>query len=406
MQTSRSEKSGDSSRAPGRASSGDSTRSPERSPTDGNARTPERASTQFLKLEGVTRIVEGETHLHPIDLEFAPGSFTSLLGHTRAGKTTLLRVIAGLDAPSSGRIRWGLDDITKLHVRERGVAMVYQQFINYPSLTVYENIASPLRVQKRESAAIIDRRVREMAESLGLTPLLGRLPAELSGGQQQRTAIARALVKDAKLVLLDEPLANLDYKLREELRAQLRELLERRGATAVYATAEPDEALLLGGRTVVLDEGRVLQSGPALSVYVHPNNQRVAQVFSDPQLNLLDLEVIAKGKGRLGGADNVPLAPPLSALAPGRYRLGVRANQLELARSSPEDLRLATTLLIDEVTGSATLLHVACGDAALTARLPGVQRRALGSSVELFVRPERVFVFDLEGRLIEPAVVS
>jgi glycerol transport system ATP-binding protein len=359
-----------------------------------------------LRLQGVTRVVDGETHLHPIDLEFEPGSFTSLLGRTRAGKTSLLRVIAGLDVPSSGRICWGEDDVTRVHVRERGVAMVYQQFINYPSLTVYENIASPLRVQKREGVASIDRRVREIAEQLGLTPLLSRLPAELSGGQQQRTAIARALVKDAKLVLLDEPLANLDYKLREELRAQLRELFERRGSIVVYATTEPDEALLLGGRTAVLDEGRVLQLGPALSVYVRPNSQRVAQVFSDPQLNLLDLEVGANGQGQLGGADDVPLARPLSALAPGRYRIGVRANHLHLAPSESTDLRLATTMLIDEVTGSATLLHVACGDAALTARVPGVQRRALGAAVDLFVAPERLFVFDLDGRLIEPAVVS
>jgi glycerol transport system ATP-binding protein len=359
-----------------------------------------------LKLQGVTRVVDGELHLHPIDLEFEPASFTSLLGRTLAGKTTLLRLMAGLDVPSSGRMYWGPDDVTRVHVRERGVAMVYQQFINYPSLTVYENIASPLRVQRRESAASIDRRVRELAEVLGLVPLLERLPSELSGGQQQRTAIARALVKDAKLVLLDEPLANLDYKLREELRALLRELFARRGSIVVYATTEPDEALLLGGRTVVLDEGRVLQIGPARSVYVRPNSQRVAQVFSDPQLNLLELEIGANGKARCGGADDVALAGPLSVLTAGRYRIGVRAHHLRLAPSSDTDLRLATTMLIDEVTGSATLLHVACADAALTARVPGVQRRALGSALDLFVAPQHLFVFDLDGSLIESTAGS
>jgi glycerol transport system ATP-binding protein len=363
---------------------------------------PRAEAARPLKLAGVTRIVDGEVHLHPIDLELEPGSFTSLLGRTRAGKTSLLRVMAGLDRPSAGRLYWGSEDVTHVHVRERHVAMVYQQFINYPSLSVYENIAAPLRARGHESATGIDRRVRELAELLGLTPLLGRLPAELSGGQQQRTAIARALVKDARLVLLDEPLANLDYKLREELRAELRELLQRRGSIVVYATAEPDEALLLGGQCAVLDEGRLLQVGAASAIYARPASQRVAQVFSDPQLNLLELEIDAQGQARVASAE-VPPSPALSALAPGRYRLGVRANHLQLAPSSPTDLRLATTMSIDEVIGSATLLHVSCGEAALTARLAGVQRRALGSALELFVAPERVFVFDLDGRLIVPA---
>jgi glycerol transport system ATP-binding protein len=357
-----------------------------------------------LRLQGVTRIVNGETHLYPTDMQFEPGSFTSLLGRTRAGKTTLLRLLAGLDTPNSGQVYSGTEDITNLHVRERGVAMVYQQFVNYPSLSVYENIASPLRLRKGESAASIDRRVREVAELLGLGPLLPRLPAELSGGQQQRTAIARALVKDANLVLLDEPLANLDYKLREELRTQLRDLFERRGSIVVYATAEPDEALLLGGRCAVLDEGRVLQVGPALSVYARPNSQRVAQVFSDPQLNLLDLEIGTNGKARVGSTSDVPLWHALRRLTPGRYRIGVRANHLQLTPSSSTDLRLATTMLIDEVTGSATLLHLACGETTLTARLSGIHRQTLGAQVDLFVAPERLFVFDLEGSLLEPAL--
>jgi glycerol transport system ATP-binding protein len=357
-----------------------------------------------LKLQGVTRTVDGELHLHPIDLVLEPGSFTSLLGRTGAGKTSLLRVMAGLDRPSAGRLYWGAEDVTHVHVRERQVAMVYQQFINYPSLSVYENIAAPLRVRRREGAAGIDRRVRELAELLGLSALLERLPAELSGGQQQRTAIARALVKDARLVLLDEPLANLDFKLREELRPELRELLARRGSIVVYATAEPDEALLLGGQCAVLDAGHLLQLGTASSIYARPASQRVAQVFSDPQLNLLELEIGPHGQARIESAE-VPPSRALSVLAPGRYRLGVRANHLQLAPSSPTDLRLATTVSIDEVTGSATLLHVTCGEAALTARLSGVQRRALGSALELFVSPERVFVFDLDGRLIEPAAV-
>ncbi|MEY4582659.1 MAG: hypothetical protein RL701_7362, partial [Pseudomonadota bacterium] len=373
-------------------------------------RTPAQRDVPALKLHRVSRVVDGEPHLSEIDLELAPGSFNVVLGRTRAGKTSLLRVLAGLDHPSQGRLLLGTgeQDITRRSVRERGVAMVYQQFVNYPSLTVYDNIASPLRLQKapRHPQTEIDRRVREAAELLGLTPFLMRLPAELSGGQQQRTAIARALVKDANLVLLDEPLANLDYKLREELRVQLRAIFAARGATVVYATAEPDEALLLGGRTAVIHEGRLLQVGSTLSVYEQPNCQVVAEVFSDPQLNLFDLEVAQQAGTKaiqIGHADHMiqvgtASTHALQSLPTGRYRVGVRAHHLRLAPSSEADLRLRASTLIDEVTGSATLLHMAFGSVTLTAQLPGIHRRALGSIVELFIAPERLIVFHQDGR--------
>ncbi|HEX4352844.1 MAG TPA: ABC transporter ATP-binding protein [Polyangiales bacterium] len=350
----------------------------------------------------MTRIVNGETHLAEVDLVIEPGSFNVLLGRTRAGKTSLLRVMAGLDHADGGTLGWGDRDVTDLGVRERDVAMVYQMFVNYPSLTVYDNIASPLRARRHLSASARDAKVREVAALLGLTPFLSRLPAELSGGQQQRTAIARALAKDASLVLLDEPLANLDYKLREELRRELRKLFDAGGATVVYATAEPDEALLLGGRTIVLDEGRVLQVGPALDVYLEPNSQRVSENFSDPQLNVIDLEVSETGRGRLGSEAELSLPAPLSSLSKGRYRAGIRANHLRLQRQSSEDLRLVATALVDEVTGSSTLVHTACGEITLTAQLPGIHRHPLGSSIELFVAPDRLLLFDLQGRRIGP----
>src|SRR5204862_529458 len=197
------------------------------------------------------------SHISDVTLELPHGSLTVLLGPTLAGKTSLMRLMAGLDAPTSGRIRFDGADVTGVPVARRNVAMVYQQFINYPSLTVYENIASPLRVARRPRDEI-ERRVKEIAALLKLESVLSRLPLELSGGQQQRTAIARALVKQARLVLLDEPLANLDYKLREELRTELPRIFEASGAIFVYATTEPSEALLLGGNTLCMWEGEVL----------------------------------------------------------------------------------------------------------------------------------------------------
>src|SRR5207244_232046 len=182
------------------------------------------------------------------------------LGTTLAGKTTLMQLMAGLDGPTSGEVWFRGRNVTGIPVQKRNVAMVYQQFINYPNFSVYENIASPLRVGGRNETEI-DAQVKSIAELLRLTPMLDRRPSELSGGQQQRTAIARALVKNADLVLLDEPLANLDYKLREELRTELPRIFEASGAIFVYATTEPSEALLLGGNTLCMWEGEVLQHG-------------------------------------------------------------------------------------------------------------------------------------------------
>ena len=197
-----------------------------------------------VTLEGVTRAVDGIATIRNVSLTLERGTLSVLLGPTLSGKTSIMRLLAGLDRPTTGRVLVDGQDVTGADVRQRSVAMVYQQFINYPSLTVYENIASPLRVQGKPRAEI-ESRVQEAARLLKLEPYLNRTPLQLSGGQQQRTAIARALVKGADLVLLDEPLANLDYKLREELRTELPRIFEASGAIFVYATTEPSEALLL-----------------------------------------------------------------------------------------------------------------------------------------------------------------
>ena len=182
-----------------------------------------------LELKGVSKVVEGQTHIHPTDLTLEKGTMNVLLGPTTAGKTSLMRLMAGLDVPNSGQILWQGEDVTGQRVQDRKVAMVYQQFINYPSMSVYDNIASPMKLMG-VSAKEIDTRVRETAEMMKLTPMLDRKPLELSGGQQQRCALARALVKNAGLVLLDEPLANLDYKLREELRQEIPKIFEASGS--------------------------------------------------------------------------------------------------------------------------------------------------------------------------------
>ena len=290
-----------------------------------------------LELKQVAKRSGADMHIYPTDLRLERGSFNVLLGTTLAGKTTLMQLMAGIQKPTGGELWFDGANVTGKPVQKRNVSVVYQQFINYPNFTVYENIASPLRVA-RMSETEIKTRVGKFAELLRLTPMLGRKPSELSGGQQQRTAIARALVKQAGLVLLDEPLANLDYKLREELRLELPRIFAETGAIFVYATTEPQEALLLGGRTATLHEGRVTQFNDTIRVYNNPADLVTAQTFSDPPMNLFPL-VKSGGKFVFGNrSTDVPV--DVAALADGQYTVGIRPHQMLLKEPAGKSLML------------------------------------------------------------------
>jgi len=352
-----------------------------------------------LTLENVTKTVREQPYLYDVNLDLVSGSFNVLLGPTQAGKTSLLRLMAGLDFPNSGTIREDGTDVTLLGVRKRNVAMVYQEFVNYPSFTVYENIAAPLRRAKRLAAPQVDARVRATAQMMHIDHLLQRLPSELSGGQQQRVALARALVKEAPLLLLDEPLVNLDYKLREELRRELREIFRHGATTVVYATTEPQEALLFGGNTVVLDAGRVLQSGPALDIYHCPATIRASQVFSDPPINLIRANIDPQGC-RLSPSVAFPLAPHMRALRPGDYRVGVRADHIGLTGHAEYGCLIRAKVELAEINGSETYVHAGHGDFQMIALLQGVHEFGLGDEIDLYLDPRRLFVFDGAGDLV------
>jgi len=351
-----------------------------------------------MVIENVTKIVGNECHIDNISLQLEPGTFNVLLGRTLSGKTTLMRLMAGLDKPTKGRILMNGQNLTGLSVRKRDVAMVYQQFINYPSMTVYRNIASPLRLAKVAEAEI-DHKVREVAEMLHIEKLLDRLPAELSGGQQQRTAIARALVKDAELLLLDEPLVNLDYKLREELRTEMREIFKRRQSIVVYATTEPPEALALGGNTAVLFEGRLEQFGPTVDVYQHPQSTRIAQAFSDPAMNIVAGSVEANSLC-LSDARPAPLQNHLSTLKPGNYQFGMRANHLQLQRNAETDIEFETRIDLAEISGSETFVHLLHKDHSWTAQQQGIHKYTMDAQTQAYIDPARLYVFDVDGHLV------
>jgi glycerol transport system ATP-binding protein len=345
-----------------------------------------------LELERVTVVSGGQTHLYGVDLKLTPGAINVLLGPTQAGKTTLMRVMAGLDRPASGRVLVDGRDVTGVGVRERNLAMVYQQFINYPAMSVYDNIASPLKLQKT-AAPEIKRRVHEVAEKLHIEHLLARRPGELSGGQQQRCALARALVKRSSLVLLDEPLVNLDYKLREELRAELATLFADGSTTVVYATTEPLEALLLGGYTAIVDKGRVLQTGRTLDVYQAPANVDVAAVFNDPPMNMLASDSSGEGVARLALGIDVPL--PRDAVNIGACRIGIRPGHLRLAPRTPRAVAVRCRLELAELSGSETFLHLRTerGGVDLVAQLQGVHQMELGRELDVFIEPDELFIF-------------
>jgi glycerol transport system ATP-binding protein len=345
-----------------------------------------------LELQKVTKRVGAETYIHDTSLVLEEGSFNILLGSTLAGKTTLMQLMAGIQAPSSGRIVFNGKDVTGVPVQKRNVSMVYQQFINYPNFTVYENIASPLRVAG-EGNDTIDRKVRQAAELLRLTPMLNRRPGELSGGQQQRTAIARAIVKDSDLILLDEPLANLDYKLREEMRDELPRLFMDRQRIVVYATTEPAEALLFGGQTATLHQGRITQFGTTSHIYRYPSDLTSAQVFSDPPLNTAEIE---KRGQRIVLTESIewPAGKGAEGLADGRYMIGIRPHHITPEPQKNGAATISGRVLVTEISGSESVIHFDMKGETWVSQSHGVHPFDVGSIAKLYVDVDRAFFFD------------
>ncbi len=351
-----------------------------------------------LALKNIVKRVGAETHIFDTDLELATTGFNVLLGATGAGKTTLIKLMAGLERPSSGEIWLNGENITTLSPQKRNVSLVHQFFINYPNLSVFENIASPLRVAGL-GRKDIDRRVGEVAELTKLTPMLKRRPAELSGGQQQRTALARAIVKDSKLVLLDEPLANLDYKLREELRDELPKLLAGRGTLVVYATSEPTEALLLGGHTATVHEGRITQFGETAKVYRSPGDLVTASVFSDPPINAA--EVIKQGDEIIMG--DVVRWQAMGAIAgkvDGPYTVGVRPHFVTATEAGDQTLRLQGRVQVTEISGSESVAHFEIGGQSWVSQSHGIHPLRIGERHEFFLDVTQCLYFGPDNKLI------
>lgn len=348
-----------------------------------------------LELQNVTKVVSGKTHIKETSLILETGHFNVLLGETGAGKTSLIKLMAGLDHVASGSIIMDGEDITQLSTQKRQISLVHQFFVNYPHMTVFDNIASPLRVAGMAKSEIADR-VEEAANILKLGPMLKRKPHELSGGQQQRTALARAIAKESRAVFLDEPLANLDYKLREELRELLPELFAGRGAVVVYATSEPEEALLLGGETALMEDGHVRQFGPTADIYRQPATLTAASIFSDPPIN----HATATKSGNQIRMGDVSWALPEAHqhFPDGDYQLAIRPHHVVPVKPDDNSVAITGEVGITELSGSESSAHFVFGQNGWVSLAHGVHPYSRGEDHTFYFNPEACLYFTPDGQ--------
>jgi multiple sugar transport system ATP-binding protein len=346
-----------------------------------------------VTLRSLTKAFDAVGHpaLHELTLEVASGEFLVLLGPSGCGKTTALRCIAGLEEPTAGEIWIGAREVTHLPPADRDVAMVFQNYALYPHLSVRENIGFPLSL-RRLSRVEITRRVRAAAERLGLGDLLERRPGQLSGGQRQRVALGRAIVREPKAFLFDEPLSNLDAKLRAEMRAEILGLHKSLGITMLYVTHDQIEAMTMGQRIAVLHQGRLRQLGRPAEVYGRPADVFVARFLGSPGMNVLPARPVRKGRRDMACGS---LRLRLRAVPEGELQVGIRPEHVELCAAG-EGTGDAQVRLIEPL-GSDTLVHLAAGTASLVAKVPGIPVLTDGELVGVRVATEHLHCFDVTG---------
>jgi len=337
---------------------------------------------EVKKAYGTTAVIHG------VNVEISDGEFVVLVGPSGCGKSTLLRMIAGLEEISGGEIAIGSRVVNDLPPKERDVAMVFQNYALYPHMTVYDNMAFSLLLRKADKAEI-DSRVQRAAEILNLKPYLQRFPKQLSGGQRQRVAMGRAIVRDPQVFLFDEPLSNLDAKLRVAMRAEIKALHQRLKTTTVYVTHDQIEAMTMADRIVVMHDGIVEQIGTPLELYDNPANVFVAGFIGSPAMNFVDGK--AGGNGTVELAGGVRLSAATKAAAGTSVRVGIRPEHLDLV---PAGQGLAATVKVIEPTGAETLVLVDIGGHEATAVFTERHDFKPGAAIALTPKPGLLHVFD------------
>ena len=344
-----------------------------------------------IRLESVTKRYKESVALDDISLQIKDKEFFVLLGPTGAGKTTTLRVIAGLEKQDAGKVYFDGAHIDDLQPADRDVAFVFQQYSLYPTLSVYDNLAFPMRSPLRKTPEnVIKERVTSVAEILRISHLLDRKTARLSGGEMQRVSIGRAIVRQPRAFLMDEPLSNLDAKLRESLRVELKHIQKTQGSTSIFVTHDQIEALTMADRIAVLHEGKILQIGTPHDIYDRPATTYVATLVGTPRINLLNAQ-------RVNGSlkiENSPLELPTPAAnTPDQVLLGVR----------PEDVRInaegayVAKVVLTEPLGVETSLHLKSGDQTLFSLVPGTSSIQLNEEIRFGFARERLHYFGASG---------
>jgi len=352
-----------------------------------------------VSIRNVTKQFGKTEVIHGISCDIRDGEFIVILGPSGCGKSTLLRMIAGLEEISSGEVAIDGRVVNRMEPAERDIAMVFQNYALYPHMTVYRNMAYGLKMRRMPKDEI-DQRVRNAAKVLELSTLLDRKPRQLSGGQRQRVAMGRCIVREPKVFLFDEPLSNLDAKLRVQMRLEIRKLHEDLKITSVYVTHDQVEAMTLGDRLVVMDDGYAAQTGSPIEVYERPANMFVAGFIGSPAMNFMEVTVQESGQAlKLPGDIQIPLnGSALSGWAGKKAILGIRPEHLELDSKGP--LSILFTVGQAELLGADTLVHGHIGEekVTLTVRLPDVHRFEKQATIRLSISQEKLHLFDPETK--------
>jgi multiple sugar transport system ATP-binding protein len=352
-----------------------------------------------VRLVGISKQYEGardRAALQHLDLTIPAGEMVVLVGPSGCGKSTTLRIVAGLEEPTTGQVLVGGRDVTAVPPAQRDIAMVFQSYALYPHMTVYENLAFALRIRKLTDTEI-RRRVEEVARSLDIEPLLARRPKQLSGGQRQRVAIGRAVVRSPKVFLFDEPLSNLDAKLRGDMRREIARIHQDAATTAMYVTHDQVEAMTLADRIVVMKDGLVQQVGTPLEIYDAPANRFVAGFFGTPTMNFLSAEV-ARDAGRTtvrGRGFELSVA---GEPAGGDVTIGIRPESVGLAER-PQTVPLSAKVGMREVLGAEVVLHLDSPAGEITVRTDARAAARPGDALTVWLDPGAVHLFDARSEI-------
>ena len=346
-----------------------------------------------IRLEGIVKRFGKTIALRGVDLDIKDGESLVLLGPSGCGKTTTLRIIAGLEKPDGGRVFFDDRDVTGLPPRKRNVSMVFQSYALWPHMKVFDNIAFPLKIRRVDKDEI-RRRVKWAAELLGIDDLLDRYPHQLSGGQRQRVAVARAIVVEPEVLLMDEPLSNLDAILRVRMRSEIKKLQRRIGVTMVYVTHDQVEAMVIGDRIAVMNDGMVMQVGSPGEIYNRPANTFVATFIGSPQINLLEAEVTSSGRRsllRIKGVGSIDLE---GFTGSGKVIVGVRPERIVLG-SEGDGIVVSGSIDFIENLGSDYIIHVrVAGDKIITVKTSEPPSNGVGDPIKLTLPSEHVIIFD------------